>query len=127
MTLIFLKSCTKNERIKYSFIGEYEYQISDSTKFNETTLSQSSFGYTFGDLNIQGMNIIAPKKIKENKSNQYIISLNSEINDVKLNFGCNCYPKDYFPLEVMKKNNRKNNKVFVYKIEDKRIFKHILP
>lgn len=125
--VFFLISCSKNEKIKYSYIGEYDYEIYDSVKFNETYLSKNSLGYTFGDLKIQGINIAAPKKIIEYKKSQYIISLNSPIKKANLNFGCECYPRNYLPLEVHKNESVNNNKVYIYRIDDTRIFKHILP
>lgn len=127
IVVFFLICCSKNEKIKYSYIGEYDYEIYDSVKFNETYLSQNSFGYTLGDLKIQGINIAVPKKIIESKKNQYIISLHSPITNANLNFGCECYPKNYLPLEVHKSESEKKNKIFIYKIDDARTFKHILP
>ena len=73
--IVVLISCSKNEKIKYNFIGEYDYIISDNIKFNETFLSQNSFGYTFGDLEIQGVEINTPKNLKKNNNKQYIIIL----------------------------------------------------
>ena len=127
LAIILFASCSKNEKIKYSFIGEFDYRIIDSTKFNQTVLTSDSFGYAIGDLNVQGLEIKAPKNILENKADQYIISLNSDINNAELNYECNCYPKNYYPLEITKNKLKKNNKVFIYKIEDEREFKHVLP
>nr|WP_314543828.1 hypothetical protein [uncultured Empedobacter sp.] len=123
--LIF--ACSKNIKVNYSFIGQYNYTISDSVKFNQTVLTSNSFGYSIGDLEVEGLRITAPQILLDDKENQYIISMHSPIDNLKLNYGCDCYPEDYYPLEVIKSELSYKNMLFIYRINDKREFKHLLP
>ncbi|SMC33269.1 hypothetical protein [Moheibacter sediminis] len=128
LTILFF-SCSKEKEIQYTFIGEFDYEIINDSLLNQTHL-KGGLGYTIGDLEIQGVEIKNTDTVKNKEQNQFIVSMNSPISKALKNsedIDCNCYPKNYNPLEVIKDTSVIKEKMFIYRIDETEKYNIILP
>ena len=49
-------SCSNLNQAEYKFVGEYHYEIINDSLFNNTYLTEDSFGYLIGDLENNNLN-----------------------------------------------------------------------
>ncbi len=130
LSLLTFVSCNIQSSAEYKFIGKFNYQITNDSLFSNTYLSPESFGYSIGDLNIQGIEIKGIENLKKDTSD-FIISLNYPISEVLNNSdlikneGMEHIKKK--PLEIRKDLSKKTNNVYIYKLSEKGKYRLILP
>lgn len=114
-------SCSNLNQAEYTFVGEYQYEIVNDSLFNNTYLTEDSFGYLIGDLEIPGVKI---KDIEHlDKTKDYIISKDNPIkavytNSKKIDSEGN-YKTKLKPLDVIKDSIKKTKKIYIYELKSK--------
>jgi len=124
-------SCSTYKEKVYKLIGEYNYVITDASKFNNCYLSDNSFGYTISDLKLNSCGIeISNINSINDTDKDFIITFNYPIKDVLLsselinNEGVGETSKQ--PLEIILDKTVKKNKVFIYKLNKKGKYRLLL-
>src|SRR5690606_17259563 len=122
LLIFLLASCSNYHQAEYTFVGQYEYEITNDSLFNNTYLTEDSFGYTIGDTKIQGLNIKGAESL--DKSKDYIISIDNPIeaaytNSAKVKGEC-AGRTSLKPLDVIKNKKIKSKVVFIYLLTEKR-------
>ncbi len=118
-------SC-KNEA-KYSYIGEFNYTIINDSDFKNTYL-YDSFGYLIGDLDIPGLKLKGVKKLKNDVD--YLISYQYPVKKVltkSKNISGEGLELSKKPVEVILDKTQKFNKVFIYSIGKRGVYRLLQP
>lgn len=125
MISFLLFSC--NKYADYKCVGEFDYVIENQSSFQNTYL-YNSYGYVIGDLNIPGLKIIGIKNLSE--SREYVITFNYPVKSMMTRSdkirgeGLNMNKK---PLEVILRETDKKEKVFIYQLDKKGVYRLLLP
>ncbi|MEL1249010.1 hypothetical protein [Flavobacterium helocola] len=118
---ISVTSCSKLNQAEYKFVGEYQYEIVNDSLFNNTYLTEDSFGYLIGDLEIPGVKIRDIEHL--DKTKDYIISKDNPIKaaytNSKKNDSEGSYKTKLKPLDVIKDSTKKTNKIYIYELKSK--------
>jgi hypothetical protein len=118
---ISVTSCSKLNQAEYKFVGEYQYEIVNDSLFNNTYLTEDSFGYLIGDLEIPGLKIRDIEHLDNTKD--YIISKDNPIKaaykNSKKNDSEGSYKTKLKPLDVIKDSTKKTNKIYIYELKSK--------
>ena len=111
---ISVTSCSKLNQAEYKFVGEYQYEIVNDSLFNNTYLTEDSFGYLIGDLEIPGVKIRDIEHL--DKTKDYIISKDNPIKAAYTNSrkidSEGSYKTKLKPLDVIKDSIKKTKKIY---------------
>ena len=118
---ITVTSCSKLNQAEYKFVGEYQYEIVNDSLFNNTYLTEDSFGYLIGDLEIPGVKIRDIEHL--DKTKDYIISKDNPIKAAYTNSrkidSEGSYKTKLKPLDVIKDSIKKTKKIYIYELKSK--------
>ena len=118
---ISVTSCSKLNQAEYKFVGEYQYEIVNDSLFNNTYLTEDSFGYLIGDLEIPGVKIRDIEHL--DKTKDYIISKDNPIKAAYTNSRKSdsegSYKTKLKPLDVIKDTIKKTKKIYIYELKSK--------
>lgn len=118
---ISVTSCSKLNQAEYKFVGEYQYEIVNDSLFNNTYLTEDSFGYLIGDLEIPGVKIRDIEHL--DKTKDYIISKDNPIKAAYTNSrkidSEGSYKTKLKPLDVIKDSIKKTKKIYIYELKSK--------
>ena len=118
---ISVTSCSKLNQAEYKFVGEYQYEIVNDSLFNNTYLTEDSFGYLIGDLEIPGVKIRDIEHL--DKTKDYIISKDNPIKAAYTNSrkidSEGGYKTKLKPLDVIKDSIKKTKKIYIYELKSK--------
>ena len=118
---ISVTSCSKLNQAEYKFVGEYQYEIVNDSLFNNTYLTEDSFGYLIGDLEIPGVKIRDIEHL--DKTKDYIISKDNPIKAAYTNSrkidSEGSYKTKLTPLDVIKDSIKKTKKIYIYELKSK--------
>ena len=118
---ISVTSCSKLNQAEYKFVGEYQYEIVNDSLFNNTYLTEDSFGYLIGDLEIPGVKIRDIEHL--DKTKDYIISKDNPIKAAYTNSrkidSEGSYKTKLKPLDVIKDSIKKTKKIYIYELKTK--------
>jgi hypothetical protein len=120
LVTVLTTNCSQFHQAEYKFIGQFEYEITNDSLFNNTYLTEDSFGYVIGDLNIQGLKIMNIEKL--DKSQDYILSLNNPIEAAYTNsekIQNESYETKLKPLDIVKNKKIKTKTVYIYLLSPK--------
>ena len=119
--VISVRSCSKLNQAEYKFVGEYQYEIVNDSLFNNTYLTEDSFGYLIGDLEIPGVKIRDIEHL--DKTKDYIISKDNPIKAAYTNSrkidSEGSYKTKLKPLDVIKDSIKKTKKIYIYELKSK--------
>ena len=118
---ISVTSCSKLNQAEYKFVGEYQYEIVNDSLFNNTYLTEDSFGYLIGDLEIPGVKIRDIEHL--DKTKDQIISKDNPIKAAYTNSrkidSEGSYKTKLKPLDVIKDSIKKTKKIYIYELKSK--------
>lgn len=126
--LLIIYSCAVREA-NYKYLGKYKYKITNDSLFNNTYLTDDSFGYVIGNLSIPGVKIENIESLNSNED--YIISRNHPIKNALRNSelieneGINHTTKK--PLDVILDKTVTTDEVYIYLLKPKGAYRLILP
>ena len=108
---ISVTSCSKLNQAEYKFVGEYQYEIVNDSLFNNTYLTEDSFGYLIRDIE------------HLDKTKDYIISKDNPIKAAYTNSrkidSEGSYKTKLKPLDVIKDSIKKTKKIYIYELKSK--------
>lgn len=123
-SLVFLLSC-KTKKMKADIVGSFNYEIVNDSVFKKSFLNTESFGYVISNLEIEkdcGVKLIGIDRII-NSNDDFIITLNYPILEINLmsnkirNEGVGTTTKK--PLDIVLDKSKNNNKVYIYRLDEK--------
>lgn len=117
---IFFTSCINSNQADYKFIGQYEYEITNDSLFNNTYLTEDSYRYVIGDLEVQGLKIKNIDKL--DKTQDYIISINNPLEAVYTDskrINDEGIKTKLKPLDIIKNKKIKTKTIYIYQLEQK--------
>lgn len=124
--IMFFCSCDK--KANYKFIGEFEYEITNQTDFENTYL-YDSYGYVVGDKIIPGIKINESNKLLDNSKN-YVIVYNHPAKTILIDSknirgeGIKSIEK---PIEVIVDKSNKKTKLFIYELDNSYSYRLLRP
>lgn len=126
---VAITSSCSSQQANYSFVGKYPYKITDKILFSNTYLSEDSYGFLIGDLEIQGIEIQNINKL--NLEDDYIIIMNHPIltayTDSDLIDGEVAESTSKKPLDITKDLSITSNDVYIYKLIPKGKYRLLMP
>ena len=126
----FLISCAFKQKVKYQFIGEFRYEITNDSLFSNTYLTDDSYGFLIGDLKIPGLKIFNTESIED--TSDYIVSMHHPIKSAHINsYKAKSEGMDEYlnkkALDIKKDTLVKTKSIFLYRLEEKNKYRLLLP